>query len=137
VVNAAPVLGAFAARRGFGRLLLRHGGSPHEVFSEDELRIFVGQFSEPERARASSLLYRSYLRAFARAMRRPYTTERLATPTLLLFGTGDHFVTRTLIPGWEAHADEMRVEIVPGCGHFIVDERPELVIERARSHFAG
>jgi pimeloyl-ACP methyl ester carboxylesterase len=27
----------------------------------------------------------------------------------------------------------MRVELVPGCGHFIVDERPELVADRART----
>ena len=26
----------------------------------------------------------------------------------------------------------MRVELVPGCGHFIADERPDLVAERAR-----
>jgi pimeloyl-ACP methyl ester carboxylesterase len=27
----------------------------------------------------------------------------------------------------------MRVELVPECGHFIADERPELVAARARS----
>jgi pimeloyl-ACP methyl ester carboxylesterase len=30
----------------------------------------------------------------------------------------------------------MRLELVPGCGHFIVDEEPELVLERARELFA-
>jgi hypothetical protein len=29
----------------------------------------------------------------------------------------------------------MRIEIVEGCGHFIVDEMPDLVIERARDFF--
>jgi hypothetical protein len=29
----------------------------------------------------------------------------------------------------------MRVELVPGCGHFIADEMPELVAERARGFF--
>jgi len=39
--------------------------------------------------------------------------------------------------GWEAHADDMRVEFVPGCGHFIADERPELVLDRALELFAA
>jgi pimeloyl-ACP methyl ester carboxylesterase len=30
----------------------------------------------------------------------------------------------------------MRVELVPGCGHFIADERPDLVAERARELFS-
>ena len=38
--------------------------------------------------------------------------------------------------GYEVHAADMNVEIVPGCGHFIADERPELVAGRARSFLA-
>jgi pimeloyl-ACP methyl ester carboxylesterase len=34
------------------------------------------------------------------------------------------------------HADDMEIELVPGCGHFIADERPDLVAERARAFFA-
>jgi pimeloyl-ACP methyl ester carboxylesterase len=30
----------------------------------------------------------------------------------------------------------MRVERVPGCGHFIADERPDLVAERALKFLA-
>ena len=37
------------------------------------------------------------------------------------------------LEGFEPYADDMSVELVPGCGHFIVDERPELVVERARA----
>jgi pimeloyl-ACP methyl ester carboxylesterase len=29
------------------------------------------------------------------------------------------------------------MELVPGVGHFIVDERPELVVERALEFFGG
>jgi pimeloyl-ACP methyl ester carboxylesterase len=31
----------------------------------------------------------------------------------------------------------MRLELVPDIGHFIVDERPELVLERAQELFDG
>ncbi len=42
-----------------------------------------------------------------------------------------------MLAGYERHADEMRVELVPDCGHFIADERPELVAERAREFFSA
>jgi len=34
------------------------------------------------------------------------------------------------------HADDARVEPVEGVAHFIVDEEPELVAERAEAFFA-
>jgi pimeloyl-ACP methyl ester carboxylesterase len=137
VVNATPGVGAFAASHGFTRFALRHHGSDPDLIPEPEIATYTSRFDEPERARAHSLLYRSYLRVFTRALRGGYTSERLAAPTLLLFGAEDRMVTRKLVAGGEPYADEMRVEMVPGCGHFIVDERTELVIERARSHLAG
>jgi hypothetical protein len=42
-----------------------------------------------------------------------------------------------LLEGWERYAGDMRVEHVPGIGHFIVDEVPELVADRALAHFGG
>jgi pimeloyl-ACP methyl ester carboxylesterase len=31
----------------------------------------------------------------------------------------------------------MRIELVPDSGHFVVDEKPDLVIERAREWLAA
>ena len=42
-------------------------------------------------------------------------------------------VSTKLLPGYEPFADDMRVELVPDSGHFIVDEKPDLVIERTRA----
>lgn len=35
-----------------------------------------------------------------------------------------------MLAGYQRHADDMQVELVPDCGHFIVDERSDLVVER-------
>jgi pimeloyl-ACP methyl ester carboxylesterase len=56
-------------------------------------------------------------------------------PTLVPFGEEDATMNRSLLGGYQAHADDMRVEFVPDCGHFIVDEKPELVAERALRFF--
>ena len=41
-----------------------------------------------------------------------------------------------MLAGYQRHAPEMRVELVGGCGHFIADEMPELVADRARAFLA-
>jgi pimeloyl-ACP methyl ester carboxylesterase len=60
---------------------------------------------------------------------------RLTVPTRLLVGGADG-VVRPLIDGWQDHADDMSAELVPDCGHFIADERPDLVAAEARALFA-
>jgi hypothetical protein len=40
-----------------------------------------------------------------------------------------------ILAGHEPYADELSIEQVERCGHFVAEERPELVIERARQLF--
>jgi pimeloyl-ACP methyl ester carboxylesterase len=55
----------------------------------------------------------------------------------MLFGTQDPVLTPRLLEGYESHADDMSVELVEDAGHFIAEDRPELVAERALAFFAG
>jgi pimeloyl-ACP methyl ester carboxylesterase len=131
-VIAMPGAGTLALERGWiSRNVLRHGnvGAP---FRPDEVDLYAASFRPSERARAISRLYRYYQRAFRDAARGRWRGSRLAVPTLLLFGERDRYISPKLLPGYERYADEMRVELVPDSGHFIVDEKPELVIDRAR-----
>jgi pimeloyl-ACP methyl ester carboxylesterase len=131
VANASPLLGRWLAEsRWMPRQALSHGnvGDP---FAEG-IEIYLDQFREPARAEASMKLYRYYLRTFARGVRGGgYRDRRLSVPTLLLFGEGDRYVSPKLLRGFEAHADEMKLELVPDSGHFLVDEKPDLVSRRA------
>ena len=104
-------------------------------WGEHEKAVFFGQVAEPERAKATAKIYRSFLgldvpRAISRRYRR-----RLTTPTLVLYGVEDPVVRPHMLEGFEPYADDMRVEHVPGIGHFIVDEVPDLVARRALEHF--
>ena len=93
--------------------------------------------SASRRATAISALYRYYHCAFLKALRGGWRGRRLAVPTLLLFGARDLYVTPKLLERWEPYADEMRVETVADAGHFLVDERSELVCDRALGFFSG
>ncbi|MFJ8807271.1 alpha/beta fold hydrolase [Streptomyces sp. NPDC102490] len=41
---------------------------------------------------------------------------------------------QTPAPG---HADDLSVEVVPGCGHYLHEERPDLVARAAERLFSG
>lgn len=56
-------------------------------------------------------------------------------PVLYLFGDADRVIRPVLMDGVERHGEDVELEFVPGVGHFIVDERPELVLERVRAFF--
>jgi pimeloyl-ACP methyl ester carboxylesterase len=115
------------------------GGSVRkEVWDQATLHAFSDTFTEPARARAAVQMYRVFnLREAPEMARGRYAHSRLAVPTKLLFGTGDQALNHNILAGSEAQAEAMEIERVEGCGHFIVDERPDLVAERARELFSS
>ena len=109
-----------------------------EVWDDATIHAFSDTFMEPDRARAAVQMYRTFnLREVPEIARGRYARARLEVPTLLLFGTGDAALNHNLLAGYERHADDMTVEKVDNCGHFIADEMPQLVAEKAREFFGA
>jgi pimeloyl-ACP methyl ester carboxylesterase len=97
----------------------------------EEWAHFVDQFSEPERANATVQIYRTFLtREMPAIARGRYRDKRLTVPSLYLHGEHDPVVKAENFDPVAEHADDFRVEIVPGAGHFVVDEAPGEVLER-------
>ena len=44
-------------------------------------------------------------------------------------------MTNHLLRSHQAYADHVEVAFVPGASHFIADERPDLVVDRAALRF--
>jgi pimeloyl-ACP methyl ester carboxylesterase len=135
---ASPWLGYRLHRSGkFVPKVLVGGSTRREAWDEETLGSFADNLAEPARARAAVQMYRVFnMRETLPIVRGRYARQRLTVPTRLLFGTDDKALRPEILAGYERHADDMRLELVPGCGHFIVDEMPELVAERAREFFA-
>ena len=132
VVLAAPVLGRhlIANERLMQRVILA-GAVHREAWTPDDLRAFTAVLAEPARARASVLLYRTFLvREAGRTPGGP-----LSVPTRMMVGASDPAIRPFLLEGAERDADDLVVEVVPDCGHFVPEERPQLVAERARALF--
>jgi pimeloyl-ACP methyl ester carboxylesterase len=131
----APVIGPRVTRkRGFVKFFLN--GAKKGVFTPEELEAFEAPLREPDRARATAKYYRSFqTHDLPLLLRRHWRAYRLSVPTLLLMGTGDFAIPPSALEGWEPYADDMRVELVPDTGHFVVDAAPDVVAERALEFF--
>jgi pimeloyl-ACP methyl ester carboxylesterase len=135
-VLASPAAGASLVRNrpGFVRGLIR-SWSAKDVWTQQELDVFANNLREPQRARASAQYYRTFLlRELFPILAGHYRNDRLRTPTLLLLGADDGVIRPHQLRGYEPYADDMRLELIPGVGHFIAEEAPDLVVERAIEH---
>lgn len=138
LILAAPLLGESVLRflPGFVKLALRRGAHPEMRWSEEELACFADSFRPRDHALASSHVYRSFLlRELTRLKKGHYRSQRSSVPTRILTGEVDPVIRMDILGGYEPYADDMSVEEIPGCGHFIAEEKPELVVERARGLF--
>ena len=149
LLNSYRFLYQFVMASGLGALILRFRP---ELFStairqalydrtamtDEEINAFTDRLTEPARANATVQLYRTFLLHEAAGLATGrYDAERLGVPTLLLFGVHDLVLRPEMLAGYEEHADDMRVELVPDAGHLVVDERPELVSERVLEFFGA
>ncbi len=133
----APGIGYRLHRSGnFVPRILVGGSEKREAWDEEALRAFADRFTEPARARAAVQMYRVFnWRELPPILRGRYADDRLLVPTRLVFGVDDSVLRPPMLSGYEQHAEDMEVEFVPDCGHFIVDEQPDLVAARAREFF--
>lgn len=56
--------------------------------------------------------------------------KRLVPPTLWLHGEADSAVRVEHLRGLREHADDVTIEVLPGLGHFFVEEAPERVVRK-------
>ncbi|MDQ6914965.1 MAG: alpha/beta hydrolase [Actinomycetota bacterium] len=133
---ATPGVGTFVQRHTpFYRAVFRAAGGTR-IWSEEEQRAFAETFQDRAHATAASRLYRTFLFSELPAlMRGRYADRRLTVPTRMLVGRDDPVIEEARLDGWREHADDMAVEMVDG-GHFLPEEKPALVTERARALFA-
>ncbi len=137
-IISSPLLGAWLIRHHPGLLgrLMRWDTADRSCWSERDLRWYTDVLREPARARASVLLYRTFLMKEALpVLRGRYRSTRLHVPTLVLAGARDLTVTPALLRGYEPYADAMSVEVVQNAGHFLPEEVPALVADRACAFF--
>ena len=129
---STPLVGQSLMRAGLASRVVS-AGSRRDV---GDVSTYGEVFREPARARATVQLYRTFLLSESLQVGAGrYADQRLTVPTRLVNGDGDLVSSRAMLEGWQRNADDMEVEILPGVGHFVPEEAPEAVAERARLLF--
>jgi pimeloyl-ACP methyl ester carboxylesterase len=130
LVLAAPVLGKLAiGRLGFTRAVLTRARAKGS-FSDQELETYLSVIREPDATEASMRMYRQFLlHELGPVLSGAFEEERLSVPTRWIVGSEDR-VSRNADEAYRAHADDMTLEKVPGAGHFLPEEEPDLIRER-------
>ena len=136
-VIASPVLGRRALEHGWITRNIFERGNVETPFTDDEIEMYVAGFRDPARAHAVTHLYRYYQRAVREGATGRRRNTRLEVPALIVFGELDRYISPKVLDGHEPYAADMEVELVPDSGHFIVDEKPDLVIARARQFLSA
>lgn len=130
-LNLAPGLGPALHRHGrYTRAILGAVAAPDRRRQSESLRA-------PARARAMRSLYGYYYAALGQVAKGRWDDRRLSARLHLISGHQDRLIPSSLFDPGELtrHAPAATLELVPGAGHFLVDERPELILARARDLF--
>ena len=110
----------------------RHAGR----FTDGEIEEYMRVMRGPAAERATVQFDRNVVLRELPHFARHYRVIRQRVPTLHLNGERD-----PLLPGvpdsYRDYADDMRLELVPGCGHFIAEEQPRWLLERLTRFFDG
>jgi pimeloyl-ACP methyl ester carboxylesterase len=127
-------LGQPLVHRGIGlpaRQIRRFAAEPESV-DEAALALYTRDLKASTRARAGSLLHRTFLtREVPPLLAGRYRDARLPTPTLVLHGEKDRLFSPAAYRDHERHADDLRLDVVAGAGHYLPEEAPQVVAERA------
>ena len=101
---------------------------------DEDVALYTDCMRQPGHAEAGSRWYRSFQTGeMLRWMRGEFDDARVEVPVRWLTGTEDPVITPALLRGYADHISDFEVELVDGVGHWIVDQRPELVLDRLRT----
>ena len=115
------------------RLVVKWVGAEY-MLPENDFRLYASVLRDREHAIACSRWYRTFLsRKSCDGCGENSPTERVKVPVRWLHGTAYPVLTPTLLRDFDTRVDDFNIEPVPGVGHWIAEQQPELVLARLRA----
>jgi pimeloyl-ACP methyl ester carboxylesterase len=100
------------------------------VLEDAEIDKYVEAISQPGALTGGINYYRANISGefLLGAIGPPAEVPRIQAPTLVIWGEEDPFLGRELIDGLEAYIDApYTLRLIPDCGHWVQQQKPELV----------
>lgn len=114
------------------RWLARWVGGGYE-WPEADAQLYLRQLQDPARAYAGSQWYRTFqAREMLPWMRGRYAGARIDVPVRWVTGLKDPVITPTLHRWYAPYMSDLEFEEVPGVGHWIIEQAPDLALDRLR-----
>jgi pimeloyl-ACP methyl ester carboxylesterase len=107
-----------------------------DTFSAEDIDAYKDAISTPGALTAALGWYRAAAREGPRGIYRG-TDMRCTLPTLLVWAEEDRFLGKELIAGTERYVPDLTVRRIPGCSHWVQQERPDLVNSYLLEFFGG
>ncbi|MEV6790566.1 alpha/beta hydrolase [Streptomyces sp. NPDC051320] len=128
-----PVVGRWVLRHrpAFTRYLLRRAVADPGQWQESELTEFA-EATQVSAHAGQSMFWQYVVRDIPAGFLGTHRRARLTVRTMVLGGELDPVIPPALLRGGEAHADDLTVRVIPGAGHHLHEERPELVAQAVR-----
>ena len=121
------------SRARYLRLVVKWVGAGY-MLPENDFQLYASVLQGRDHAVACSGWYRTFLRReFLQWLRGEFADEHVKVPVRWLHGTSDPVITPTLLREFSGRVEDFNIELVPGVGHWIAEQRPELVLTRLRS----
>jgi pimeloyl-ACP methyl ester carboxylesterase len=97
---------------------------------------YLDSVCKPVSAAATQRYYRSVAQHEIPRFVRHHSEMRLRVPTLHLNGEHDP-LTIGVPASYRRYADDMRLELLPDCGHFVAEEAPQQLLVRMEEFFSA
>lgn len=97
-------------------------------WTAQDAELYGAPYRDPAKVNAAANLYRTFLtRELTPIVRGRYAREKAAMPVTVATGSEDPVITPKRLEG--VRAADLRVEILDGAGHFLPEERPDVVAD--------
>jgi pimeloyl-ACP methyl ester carboxylesterase len=99
------------------------------VFTPEVIAEYVHTYSAPGALRGGFNDYRAGI-AEDWSQDKQDAGKKLKMPTLVLWGGGSIVHLFNVLEIWQEFAHDVRGEAIPECGHFLPEEKPEIVLQK-------
>jgi pimeloyl-ACP methyl ester carboxylesterase len=132
----APLIAPrLVSRPSFIKVFLRQGTRTPGAMTAADMDLYARAIAE--RPHVTLGVYRTFIGGEIVSLATGRWAGRLRVPTRVLGGEHDFVVdVDRANAAAEHYADDMRAEELPGVGHFVAEEAPDVVVERALALFA-